>query len=155
MSEMSPDETSAQRWKAAMVLPALAMGVACAAALATIELLENGLLDNATEMGEYTMDILAEIMARHPSIGDVRGKGLMIGVEFVQDRQTKVPAEGLRERIVDLAFSTGLILLGCGKSVIRFAPPLSVNRSEVDEAMEIFEQAITLAEKEPEFVHAT
>ena len=129
--------------------------VACAAALATIELLENGLLDNATEMGEYTLDILAEIMARHPSIGDVRGKGLMIGVEFVQDRQTKVPAEGLRERIVDLAFSTGLILLGCGKSVIRFAPPLSVNRSEVDEAMEIFEQAITLAEKEPEFVHAT
>ncbi len=128
--------------------------VACAAALATIELLENGLLDNATEMGEYTLDILAEIMARHPSIGDVRGKGLMIGVEFVQNRQTKVPAEALRDRIVDLAFSTGLILLGAGKSVIRFAPPLSVSRGEVDEAMEIFEQAITLAEKEPEFVHA-
>jgi 4-aminobutyrate aminotransferase len=128
--------------------------LACAAALATIDLLENGLLDNATEMGDYILDILAEIMARHPSIGDVRGKGLMIGVEFVQDRQSKVPAESLRDRIVDLAFSTGLLLLGCGKSVIRFAPPLNVNRSEVDEAMEIFEQAITLAEKEPEFVHA-
>jgi 4-aminobutyrate aminotransferase len=128
--------------------------VACAAALATIDLLENGLLDNATEMGEYTLDILAELMARHPSIGDVRGKGLMIGIEFVKDRQTKVPAEGLRERIVDLSFNSGLILLGAGKSVIRFSPPLSVNRSEVDEAMEIFEHAITLAEKEPEFLHA-
>jgi len=128
--------------------------IACAAALATIELLENGLLDNATEMGEYTMDILAEIMARHPCIGDVRGKGLMIGVEFVQDRQTKVPAEALRDRIVDLAFSMGLMLLGCGKSVIRVTPPLSVNHSEVDEAMEIFERAISVAEKEPDFVHA-
>jgi 4-aminobutyrate aminotransferase len=128
--------------------------LACAAALATIDLLENGLLDNATEMGEYTLDILAEIMARHPNVGDVRGKGLMIGVEFVQDRESKAPAEALRDRIVEVAFSTGLLLLGCGKSVIRITPPLSVSRSEVDEAMEIFEHAITLAEKEPEFVHA-
>jgi 4-aminobutyrate aminotransferase len=127
--------------------------VVCAAALATIELLENEYLANATEMGEYTLDILAEIMARHPSIGDVRGKGLMIGVEFVQDRLSKIHAEKLRDRIIDLAFSTGLLLLGAGKSVVRFAPPLSVNRTEVDEAMEIFEQAITLAEKEPDLLH--
>lgn len=129
--------------------------LSCAAALATIELLENGYLENASEVGEYTMDILCEIMARHPSIGDVRGKGLMIGVEFVQDRQSKASAEQLRDRIVDLAFCTGLLLLGAGKSVIRIAPPLSVTKGEVDEAMELFEQAITTAEREPEFMHAS
>jgi len=129
--------------------------VACAAALATIELIEQGYLQNATEMGEYTMDILEEIMVRHPTIGVVRGKGLMIGVEFVQDRETKAPADMLRDRVVDLAFGMGMLTLGCGKSVIRIAPPLSVNRSEVDEAMEIFEEAITLAEKEPESLHAS
>jgi 4-aminobutyrate aminotransferase len=127
--------------------------VACAAALATIQLIEEEYLQNAAEVGEYTLDILCELMARHPSIGDVRGKGLMIGVEFVQDRQTKAPAEKLRDHIVHLAFSMGLITLGCGKSVIRIAPPLSVTRSEVDGAMEILEQAITLAEKEPELMH--
>jgi len=129
--------------------------VACAAALATIKLLEEEYLQNAVEMGEYTLDILHELMARHPSIGDVRGKGLMIGVEFVQDRQTKVPAEKLRDRIVDLAFAMVLITMGCGKSVIRIAPPLSITRGEVDEAIEIFEQAIMFAEREPESMHAT
>jgi len=128
--------------------------LACAAALATIQLLEDEYLDNAAEMGEYTMDILQELMVRHPSIGDVRGKGLMIGVEFVQDQQTKVPAEKLRDRVIDLAFNMGLLMLGCGRSVIRFAPPLCITRSEVDEAMETFEQAVTLAEREPEFMNA-
>ncbi len=129
--------------------------LACAAALATIELLESEYLQNAAEMGEYTLDILAEIQSRHPSIGDVRGKGLMIGVEFVLDRQSKVPAEKLRDRVVDLAFSMGLLLMGCGKSTIRIAPPLSVKKNEIDEAMNIFEEAISLAEKEPQLTHAT
>ncbi len=128
--------------------------LACAAALATIELIEDGYLENARVIGEYTQDILHEILVRHPSIGDVRGEGLMIGVEFVQDRETKEPAEKLRDRIVNHAFNTGLLTLGCGKSVIRISPPLSVNRSEVDEAMQIFEAAITSAEKEPELMHA-
>lgn len=128
--------------------------LACAAALATIELIENEYLQNVMEMGEYTMDILAEIMSRHPTIGEVRGKGLMIGVEFVQDRQTKAPAEKLRDRIVDLAFSMGMLTLGCGKSVIRIAPPLSVNKNEVDEAMMIFDEAICIAEKESQVLHA-
>ncbi len=75
-------------------------------------------------------------MARHPSVGDVRGIGLMIGVEFVKDRKTKVPAETLCNRLVELAFERGLILLSCGKSVIRIAPPLSVTRLEVDEGLE-------------------
>jgi 4-aminobutyrate aminotransferase len=128
--------------------------LACAAALATIDLIENGLLENTNQVGEYCMDILEEIKSRHPCIGDVRGKGLMIGVEFVLDRQSKVPAEKLRDRIVDLAFSMGLLTLGCGKSVIRIAPPLSVSREEVDEGMHILEQAISMAEMEAPLLHA-
>lgn len=120
--------------------------LACAAALATIDLIENEYLENALVVGQYTQDALHEIMARHPMIGDVRGLGLMIGVEFVKDRKSKVPAEALCNRVVDLAFERGLILLSCGKSVMRIAPPLSVSKSEVDEGLAIFEEAIRLAE---------
>jgi 4-aminobutyrate aminotransferase len=122
--------------------------LSCAAALATIDLIENEYLENAAVVGQYTQDALDEIMTRHPSVGDVRGMGLMIGVEFVEDRKTKVPAETLCNRLVDLAFERGLILLSCGKSVIRIAPPLSVSRPEIDEGLKIFEEALTLAEKE-------
>jgi len=122
--------------------------LACAAALATIDLIEKEYLQNAAEVGQYTLDALHEIMARHPSIGDVRGIGLMIGVEFVKDRKTKYPLEELRDRIVSLAFERGLLTLGCSKSVIRIAPPLNISKSEVDEGLVIFEEAITLAEKE-------
>jgi 4-aminobutyrate aminotransferase len=122
--------------------------LACAAALATIDLIDKYYLENAAEVGEYTQDALNEIMVRHPSIGEVRGKGLMIGIEFVQNRQTKEPAEKLRDHIVDLAFRMGLLLLGCGKSTIRIAPPLSVTREEVDEALKVFEDAISVGERE-------
>jgi 4-aminobutyrate aminotransferase len=121
--------------------------ISCAAALATIELIEKGFMQNATEMGEYLMDILNEIQARHPSIGDVRGKGLMIGIEFVKDPATKAPDARLRDYTVDNAFLRGLLLLGCGTSTIRFAPPLSVTKSEIDEAMEIFEDALAASER--------
>ncbi|MBU2610824.1 MAG: acetyl ornithine aminotransferase family protein [Chloroflexi bacterium] len=121
--------------------------LACAAAMATMDLIEREYMQNAAEVGQYTLDALDEIMARHPSIGDVRGLGLMIGVEFVKDRKSKYPAEELRDRIADLAFERGLILLGCGKSVIRLSPPLSVSKSEIDEGLTILEEAITLAEK--------
>jgi 4-aminobutyrate aminotransferase len=122
--------------------------IACAAALATLDLIENEYLENAAVVGEYTLDALREIMARHPSIGDVRGIGLMIGVEFVQDRVAKTPAEALTNRVVDLAFERGLILLSCGKSIIRIAPPLCITKSEIDEGLKIFEEAVALAEKE-------
>jgi 4-aminobutyrate aminotransferase len=122
--------------------------ISCAAGLATIDLIENGYMQNATEVGQYTMDILGEMQSRHPSIGDVRGKGLMIGVEFVKDRTAKEPASELTERVVNLAFERGLLMLSCGQSVIRIAPPLSINRQEVDEGLAIFDEAITLAEKE-------
>jgi 4-aminobutyrate aminotransferase len=122
--------------------------ISCAAALATIELIENEYMANAASVGEYSLDALHEIMARHPSIGDVRGIGLMIGVEFVKDRKSKAPADELCNRVVELAFERGLMLLSCGKSVMRIAPPLSVSKSEMDEGLAIFEEAISLAEKE-------
>lgn len=127
--------------------------LACVAALATIDLLETGYMQNAAEVGEYLIDALEEIKARHsannhPGIGDVRGLGLMIGVEMVKDARTKEPAEELREQIINNAFKRGLLLLGCGKSTIRFAPPLNVTRQEVDEALQIFEEALSISEKE-------
>ncbi len=122
--------------------------IACAAALATLELIENEYMENAAVVGEYTLDAMHEIMSRHPSIGDVRGIGLMIGVEFVKDRKTKVPADELTNRIVDLAFERGLVLLSCGKSVIRITPPLCITKDEIDEGLKVLDEAIGLAEKE-------
>jgi 4-aminobutyrate aminotransferase len=122
--------------------------VSCAAALATIDLIEKQYLQNAKEVGEYAMDALEEIKARHPSIGEVRGKGLMIGVELVKNRETKEPAKELTHRLTDLAFERGLLTLSCGQSVIRIAPPLSISKGEIDEGLIIFEEALTVAEKE-------
>jgi 4-aminobutyrate aminotransferase len=122
--------------------------ISCAASIATIELLEEQYLANAAEVGQYTLDCLAEIQARHTSIGDVRGKGLMIGVEFVKDKSTKEPNEEIRNMIEQAGFEHGLLLLGCGKSVIRLAPPLCITKMEIDEGLEIFEQVITAAEKQ-------
>ena len=122
--------------------------IACASSLATIDLLEKKYLLNVIEMGEYMMDALEEIKAHHPSIGDLRGRGLMIGVDFVKDPGTREPNVSIRNRIEKLGFDYGLLLLGCGKSSIRLAPPLSINRVEVDEGLRIFDHVIGLAEKE-------
>ncbi len=122
--------------------------VSCAAALATLELIENEYMDNASRVGQFALERLSGLQSRHPSIGDVRGVGLMIGVEFVKDRQTKEPAEQLRDRIVDLAFENGLLTLGCGRSVIRVSPPLCITREEMEEGLELFEAAISQAEAE-------
>lgn len=121
--------------------------LACAAALTTLELVENGMMANAIEQGEFIMDALAEMQMRHPSIGDVRGLGLMIGVEFVQDKTSRQPAQQLREEVVRHAFQNGLLLLGCGRSTIRIAPPLMIERPLVEEGLELFEAAVTSAEK--------
>jgi len=129
--------------------------LACAAALETIDLIEHGFMQNAAEMGAYILRSLDERLGSrslHPSIGEVRGLGLMVGVEFVKDLETKEPAEELRDRIVDEAFKRGLLLLGCGASTIRIAPPLSVNKAEVDEALDIFVEAVTSCERENFFV---
>jgi 4-aminobutyrate aminotransferase len=104
--------------------------VACAAALATVELIENGLMANAAEVGNYLKERLAQLKNKQPAIRDVRGMGLMVGVELTE-------AE-LRNRVVRSAFENGLLLLGCGESAIRFCPPLIVTKNEVDIAVEIF-----------------
>lgn len=124
--------------------------IACAAALATIELVENGYMENAAEVGAYASHLLNDMMDRHPTIGEVRGKGLMIGVEFVKDRLSKEPNERFRDRVVDEAFKRGLLLLGCGKNTIRVTPPLNVSYDEIDEGLQIFEEAISIVEKELE-----
>lgn len=121
--------------------------LSCQAALATLDLVENGMMANAVEMGEFIMDALSEMQVRHPSMGDVRGKGLMVGVEFVQDKTSKQPAHQLREDVVHHAFEHGLIMLGCGRSTLRIAPPLMIQKPLVEEALELFEDAVTAAEK--------
>jgi 4-aminobutyrate aminotransferase len=121
--------------------------LACAAALETIDLLEKEYMPNALSVGAYATECLEEIATNHPSIGQVRGIGLMLGVEFIKETGWRVPDEQLRDRVVNLAFERGLLLLGCGKSTIRFSPPLCVTRKEIDEGMLIFEEAVSVAEK--------
>ncbi|RME01836.1 MAG: acetyl ornithine aminotransferase family protein [Deltaproteobacteria bacterium] len=116
--------------------------VSCAAALATIELLESGLIENAATMGAHLMERLGALQARHPAIGQVRGKGLMVGAELVTDREARTRASKLRNDLVMAAFQRGLLLLGCGENTVRFAPPLIVTREEIDQAVEIFEEAL-------------
>ncbi len=122
--------------------------LSCAAGIKTVELIQREYLQNAAEIGQYTLDALQEIATRHPSIGDVRGIGLMIGVEFVKNKETKEYAPELRDAVVHRGFERGLLLLGCSKSVIRIAPPLCISKSEIDEGLEIFEKAVALAEQE-------
>ncbi|GIV66020.1 MAG: aspartate aminotransferase family protein [Bellilinea sp.] len=122
--------------------------LSCAAALATLEIIENELLENAARAGDYALEKMRAMQERHPSIGEVRGIGLMIGIEFVYDRQTKQHADDLRDRIVDLAFEKGLLTLGAGRNVIRISPPLSVSLNELDEGLAILEEAISQAEQE-------
>jgi 4-aminobutyrate aminotransferase len=128
--------------------------VACAAALATIDQLENGYISNAASVGEYILGLANDLSMRHPTIGQVRGRGLMIGIEFVKDRRTKAPADDLSEMIIQNAFRRGLLLLGCGKSTIRISPPLMVSQDQAYEAFEILDEAITVSEKEYGFVAA-
>mgnify|MGYP000913833307 CR=1 FL=1 len=122
--------------------------LACAAALATLDLIENEYLDNAVVLGSYILDKLNEIKTRHTCIGSVRGIGLMIGIEFVTDQTTKNPATDLRNRIEHLAYERGLLTLGCGRSVIRISPALCITRQEAEEGLKILEEAITIAENE-------
>jgi len=121
--------------------------LSCAAALATLDLIENGLMQNAAEVGQAALDALYGLLARHPSIGQVRGIGLMLGIEFVKDRVTKEPADRLRDTVVDLAFERGLLTLGCGRNVIRLSPPLCITHAELNAGLAILDEAITLAER--------
>jgi 4-aminobutyrate aminotransferase len=116
--------------------------VAVAAGLATLRLLEEGLIANADRVGRVLMTALRERLGGHAVVGDVRGLGLMIGVEIVRDRFRREPAPELRERILEEAFKRGLLLLGCGRSTIRLAPPLVVDEEDAAMAARILEEAV-------------
>jgi 4-aminobutyrate aminotransferase len=116
--------------------------VSCEAALATIKLLEQGLMANASKRGDQLMAGLAELQKSLECIGDVRGMGLMIGVELVKDRETKERAGDWRDQVIQNAFHKGLLLLGCGQNTIRICPPLTVSSEEVEVFLQIFEESL-------------
>jgi 4-aminobutyrate aminotransferase len=121
--------------------------ICIAAALATMDVLEREGLKNAATVGEKTLERLRPWVAKHPTVGEVRGRGLMIGIEIVKDQQSRTPAGPMRDKIVELAFERGLLILGCGETSVRLCPPLIVKQQEVDIALDILEECITLAAK--------
>jgi 4-aminobutyrate aminotransferase len=124
--------------------------VSIAAALATMDILEREGIANAARVGEFILERVRGWKHSHASVGDVRGRGLMIGIEIVKDKATREPAVELRNRIETLAFERGLIVLGCGETSLRLSPPLIVSKEEATVALDILEEALTLAEKEHE-----
>jgi 4-aminobutyrate aminotransferase len=116
--------------------------VSCAAALATISLLEEELVENAANMGRHLRDRMSDWTSRFPAVGQVRGLGLMIGVELVRDRATREPAPELRDRIVSMAFERGLLILGAGENTLRLCPPLIVSRDQCDFAADTLEECL-------------
>jgi 4-aminobutyrate aminotransferase len=121
--------------------------VCIAAALATLDILEREGMKNAATVGEKMLQSLRPWVAKHPTVGEVRGRGLMIGIEIVKDQQSRTPAGPMRDKIVDLAFERGLLILGCGETSIRLCPPLIVNQQEADIALDILDECIALAAK--------
>jgi 4-aminobutyrate aminotransferase len=116
--------------------------VCCAAALATLDLVEGGYLANARAMGERLMIGLKQLATRHDTLGDVRGLGLMIGAELVVNRRTREPAPALVRELVQRAFRRGLLLLGAGRSALRLAPPLVIADRDVDTALQIIDEIL-------------
>jgi 4-aminobutyrate aminotransferase len=122
--------------------------ICIAAALATLDVIENeGLLQNSQDVGDYMLRRMAEWPRKHKIVGDVRGRGLMIGVEIVKDQKTREYAPQDRDRIVELAFDRGILFLGCGPSTVRISPALVVTREEADIAIDALEEAISIVEK--------
>ena len=122
--------------------------IATAAAIATLEVIEQeGLLAKAEENGRFIMDFLAELQNRHQSMGDVRGRGLMVGIEFVTDRRSKERAIELRNDIVQRAFHKGLLIMPCGRNTIRLIPPLNTSQSLLEEGLHLFAESLAEAEK--------
>jgi 4-aminobutyrate aminotransferase len=119
--------------------------VCIAAALATMDIIEREGMKNAATVGGKMIARLRGWIAQHPTVGDVRGRGLMIGVEIVKDQKSRTPVGPMRDRIVELAFERGLLILGCGETTIRLCPPLIVNQQEADIALDILEECIAIA----------
>ena len=122
--------------------------VCIAAALATLDVIEKeNLLRNSAEVGAHMLRRMADWPKKHRIVGDVRGRGLMIGVEIVKDQKTKEYGAELRDKIVELAFERGILFLGCGPSTVRIAPPLVVTKDEADAAIDGLEESIEIAAK--------
>jgi 4-aminobutyrate aminotransferase len=119
--------------------------VSCAAALVTIALLEQELVNNAARMGAHMMSRLREWPKRYGTVGDVRGLGLMIGIEMVRDQATREKAPELRDDVIERAFERGLLVLGAGENTIRLSPPLIVSRDQCDFALDTIEECIRTA----------
>jgi 4-aminobutyrate aminotransferase len=117
--------------------------VCCAAALATLDVVEQELLPNVAKMGERLLAGARRLAEKHAAIGDVRGRGLMVGVEFVKDRATREPAPDVPHELVERAFKKGLLLLGAGKNSLRLAPPLVVDDYDVDTALRIIDECLS------------
>ena len=121
--------------------------VSCAAALAVLDIIKTDkLLENATVQGGYIKERLTEMMEKHPMIGDVRGKGLMVGVEIVKDKNSKETAPKATEAIMMECFRNGLAIVNCGVNVIRWMPPLTITRDLIEPSLEIFEKALSKIE---------
>ncbi|NUR55807.1 MAG: acetyl ornithine aminotransferase family protein [Acidobacteria bacterium] len=125
--------------------------VACAAALATIRLLREQYVRNAAVVGEHLLNGFRALQEKHALIGDVRGKGLMLGVELVRDRKTKTRAVEERNALVQAMFRRGVLVLGAGKNAIRFAPPLLLTKDQADAVLRVFDAALEEVSRE----HAT
>ena len=117
------------------------------AALATMDVLEREGIRNAEEVGNYILQRIRPWVKSHPMVGDVRGIGLMLGVELVKDKRTREQAHDERERVVELAFERGVLFLGAGPNSIRIAPPLIVAKEQADIAMDVLEECISIVEK--------
>jgi 4-aminobutyrate aminotransferase len=116
--------------------------VSCAAALETIALLEESLIEQAARVGDFLKGELRRLSEKHSIIGDVRGLGLMVGMELVRDRVTKEPAVREREALIQNCFHKGLLLLGCGANTVRFCPPLVITEHEVQIAITIIDEVL-------------
>jgi 4-aminobutyrate aminotransferase len=119
--------------------------VACAAGLVTVELLEKELIANAARVGGYIMDRLREWPERFPIVGEVRGLGLMIGIELVRNQRTRERAPAARNRVLELAFERGLLVLGAGENSIRLCPPLVITRDQAAFAVDVLEECLKIA----------
>jgi 4-aminobutyrate aminotransferase len=116
--------------------------ICIAAALATMDIIEREAMANAATVGAAALERLNTWPGHYQIIGDARGRGLMLAIEIVEDRLSRKPAGDLRDRIVDLAFQRGLLLLGCGENTIRLCPPLIITQQETDVALDILEECI-------------
>jgi 4-aminobutyrate aminotransferase len=123
--------------------------VSVAAALTTVELLEQELLDNAARVGARMMERLRTWPSRFPMVGDVRGLGLMLGIEIVKDQQTREMAPAWRDHLEHMAFERGVLVLGAGKSSIRLSPPLVITAEQGDFALDVLEECLATLQREP------